>query len=177
MVAFGLSRIKYGNGRKEVIMSYIGGLRKVIGNQRIISISCGAIIENEKEEILLQFRADTKNYGVPGGNMELGESLIETLKREIFEEIGLEIETSQANIFGVYSGDKCTTIYPNGDEVQYVVFIYHIKINSNVIFKNDYSESCYLRYFSRNNLPEDIKESDKIWIEKWKKENYEVEID
>lgn len=29
--------------------------------------------------------------------MELGESLIETLKREIFEEIGLEIETSQAS--------------------------------------------------------------------------------
>ena len=158
-------------------MSYIGGLRKVIGNQRIISISCGAIIENEKEEILLQFRVDTKNYGVPGGNMELGESLIETLKREIFEEIGLEIESNQANIFGIYSGNKCTTIYPNGDEVQYVVFIYHIKINSNVIFKNDLSEACHLRYFSRNNLPEDIKESDKIWIEKWKKGNYEVEID
>lgn len=158
-------------------MSYIGELRKAVGNQRIISVSCGVIIENEKEEILLQFRADTKNYGVPGGNMELGESLTETLKREIFEEIGLEIETSQANIFGVYSGDKCITIYPNGDEVQYVVFIFHMKIKSNVIFKNNFSESSYLRYFSRNNLPEDIKESDKIWIEKWKKENYEVEID
>lgn len=158
-------------------MSYIGKLRSKVGKQRIISISCGAIIENEKEEILLQYRNDTKNYGIPGGNMELGETLIQTLKRELFEEIGIEVDETKCEIFGIYSGDKCLTIYPNGDEVQYVVFVYLYKINSNVKLNIDYSESAFMKYYARENLPSNIKESDQIWIEKWKEKKYQVVVD
>ena len=38
-------------------MSYIKELRKLIGNKRVICVAAGAILENEKEEILLQLRS------------------------------------------------------------------------------------------------------------------------
>lgn len=158
-------------------MSYISELRKFVGTKRIISVSCGALIENEKEELLLQFRSDTNNFGIPGGNMELGENLFDTLKREIYEETGLVITPNTCRLFGVYSGEQCVTIYPNGDEVQYVIFVYHCLINSKEKIVNDNSEALFLKYFSRGNLPDNIKSNDKIWIKKWEKGNYELVVD
>lgn len=158
-------------------MSYISELRKFVGTKRIISVSCGALIENEKEELLLQFRSDTNNFGIPGGNMELGEYLFDTLKREIYEETGLVITANMCQLFGVYSGEQCVTIYPNGDEVQYVIFVYHCKIDSKEKIVNDNSEALYLKWFSRNELPDNIKSNDEIWIKKWQQRNYELVVD
>jgi len=56
------------------------------------------IIENNKDEILVAQRHDPKikdahlKWDVPGGTNELGESLKETLQREVIEETGLNIE-------------------------------------------------------------------------------------
>jgi 8-oxo-dGTP diphosphatase len=59
---------------------------------------CEALILNNKEQILLQLR-DNKpeihgpgKWGVIGGEKELHEEAIDCLKREVREEVGLEIE-------------------------------------------------------------------------------------
>jgi 8-oxo-dGTP pyrophosphatase MutT (NUDIX family) len=157
-------------------MSYIKELRKLIGNKRVICVAAGAILENEKEEILLQLRSDTKDYGTPGGIMELGETIIDALIREIKEETNLSLSPKNIQLFGIYSGEKCLTIYPNDDEVEYVVFIFYAKITDKQTIKKD-SESLSLDFFKRDNLPKNIKESDKIWISKWVNRNFEVEVD
>ena len=53
----------------------------------------GALIVNEKEEILLvrSYKWGTK-YTVPGGHIELGERSETAVKREIKEEVGLDVE-------------------------------------------------------------------------------------
>ena len=52
----------------------------------------GALILNDKGEILLAKSVKWKDkYTVPGGHIELGESIKEALKREIKEEVGLDI--------------------------------------------------------------------------------------
>ena len=84
-------------------MSYIKELRKTIGNKRVILVSCGAILENEREEILLQLRADTLNYGIPGGIKELNETLMDTLLREIKEETNISLNKKEVKPFGIYS--------------------------------------------------------------------------
>ncbi|NMA04968.1 MAG: NUDIX domain-containing protein [Acholeplasmataceae bacterium] len=157
-------------------MSYIKELRKTIGNKRVILVSCGAILENEREEILLQLRADTLNYGIPGGIKELNETLMDTLLREIKEETNISLNKKEVKPFGIYSGDKCLMMYPNKDEVEFVSFIYYAKISNNENIKKD-EESKALTFFGRKNLPENIKEMDQIWINKWVKGNFEFEID
>lgn len=52
-----------------------------------------AVIKDGK--ILLGKRLDSNDYGLfetPGGKLEIGENLTECLKREVFEETGIEIE-------------------------------------------------------------------------------------
>lgn len=60
-------------------MSYISSLREVIGNRPIITI----LVINQKKEVLMQFRSDTLDWGLPGGSMELGETLEEVAAREV----------------------------------------------------------------------------------------------
>jgi 8-oxo-dGTP pyrophosphatase MutT (NUDIX family) len=157
-------------------MSYILDIRKLVGHQRIISVACGAILENEKEEILLQLRSDTKDYSVPGGAIELGENLIDALIREVLEETNIHLEKDKVRLFGIYSGDKCLTIYPNLDEVLYVCLIFYIKLTTSLNIKPN-EESEELAFFSRYNLPSNIKSSEQIWIKKWVDGNFNLEID
>lgn len=156
-------------------MSYIESLRKLVGNKEILSVACGAIIENEHNEILLQLRSDTKDYGVPGGNLELGESLIEALIREVKEETGILISADEAKLFGVYSGNDMLTTYPNGDEVQYVCLIFYVKMDSpdNLAACE---ESGKIAFYSRKTMPNNLKPSDRIWVEKWMRNDFELEV-
>lgn len=60
----------------------------------------GAIILNNNQEILLlQSEKWDSLYCIPGGHIELGESAVEALKREVFEETGLSI--SDISFLGV----------------------------------------------------------------------------
>lgn len=54
--------------------------------------TCGALIFNPEGRILLIKSYKWKNkYTIPGGHIELGEKIKDTLKREIKEETGLNI--------------------------------------------------------------------------------------
>src|SRR6185369_1191909 len=58
------------------------------------TVTAGAVIFNDKREVLLlkhRFRAGS-GWGLPGGFMEQGEQPIEALRRELREEIGLEVD-------------------------------------------------------------------------------------
>jgi ADP-ribose pyrophosphatase YjhB (NUDIX family) len=58
-------------------------------------VAVDGIIENEKNEILLVKSRDKGVYTVPGGQVEVGENLMEALKREIREETGVEVEVGK----------------------------------------------------------------------------------
>lgn len=70
------------------------GKKIIRAAQHKFSMSAGGIITNEQGKILLLnhvFRAGS-GWGVPGGFVEHGEQPAEALKRELREEIGLELK-------------------------------------------------------------------------------------
>lgn len=90
-----------------------------------IVVTGGAIIRDRKDRILLQKRSDYGNWGFPGGAMGPGESIEQTMKREVFEETGLEV--NEYELYTVYSGPRMKYRYPDGNEVVFVMFIFNAK--------------------------------------------------
>jgi 8-oxo-dGTP pyrophosphatase MutT (NUDIX family) len=133
------------------VANYILDLRKFVGSRPLVMAGAGVIVRNEADELLLQLRADTKDWGLPGGSMELGESLEDTAKRELFEETGLHAEGFR--FLRMCSGPEFYAKYPNGDEVYNVISVYEAYNVSGEFAMLD-GESLDLRYFALNDLPE-----------------------
>ena len=51
--------------------------------------SANVIVVNDQGQILLIRRTDNGNWAVPGGGMDLGESITQAAVRETFEETGI----------------------------------------------------------------------------------------
>lgn len=131
-------------------MSYLGELRKIVGHIPLLSAGATIIVLNDKNEILLNLRSDTKTWGIPGGALELGECLEETAARELFEETGLKAESYK--FLTVLSGQDYYFEYPNGDQLYSVIALYMAESVSGKLSIND-GESEELKFYSFDNLP------------------------
>jgi len=65
-----------------------------------LGLSVSAMVWRE-HEILLMRRSDNGYWGLPGGFVELGESVTEAARREVVEETGWSVEIGR--LIGVYS--------------------------------------------------------------------------
>ncbi|MEH7443326.1 NUDIX hydrolase [Bacillus sp. JJ1122] len=63
-------------------------------------VAVGGIVENEEGKILL-VKTQHGGWVFPGGQVEVGENLLDALRREVKEESGIDIEIN--NLIGVYS--------------------------------------------------------------------------
>jgi ADP-ribose pyrophosphatase YjhB (NUDIX family) len=133
--------------------NYIKELRSKLGSQPIIMTGAGTLLTKNKNQILLIHRSDNNTWGIPGGALELGESLEEAAIREMREETNLEI--SNLKLFKVFSGQNCYYKYPNGDEVYNVIALYTTDKYSGKITP-DNKESTDAKFFNVNNLPKSI---------------------
>jgi len=95
---------------------YLEGIRSRVGPQCILLPGVRAIILNDRDEVLLQRRTDLDCWGLPSGSVELNETGLEALKREVREETGLEVRSAEP--MALYSGPTQRFRYPNGDEIQ-----------------------------------------------------------
>lgn len=135
-------------------MEYIKKLREKVGHDPILMCACGCLIFNEENQVLLQRRSDDHLWGNPGGSMDLGETIYETVIREVKEETGLDILEKDLKIFHIYSGEEQHHIYPNKDEMYFVNIIFETTVYSGTV-KSDL-ESLELKFFDLDKLPTNI---------------------
>ncbi len=154
--------------------NYIAEMRKDVGHAPLMVTSCGVIIENAKGEILLQKRRDNGCWALLGGSMEIGEKFIEVVKREVFEEAGIEI--GELILFGIYSGEDRIITYPNGDICCGTGIIFKTTVYSGEI-QNNTEEALEHRFFGKADLPDNINEYDKRIIIDWTKDFKQVIVD
>lgn len=133
-------------------MDYVKELRELVGHRPLILPGAVVLILNEKNELLLQHRSDG-GWGLPGGLMELGESLEETAQREVKEETNLDI--GKLKLLGVFSGEEYYLKVANGDEFYSVTAVYTTdEVQGDI--KIDRTESVDVQFFHLNNLPNDL---------------------
>ncbi|PKO03213.1 MAG: ADP-ribose pyrophosphatase [Chloroflexi bacterium HGW-Chloroflexi-5] len=134
-------------------MSYLLELRKLVGHQPLIMVGATMLLINQQKELLMMKRTDNLFWGLPGGSLELGESLEECVKRETFEEVGITVD--HMKLFGVYSGKEMHYTYPNGDEVYIVSAVFLSEIDHECIQLNLDEHSTY-RFFKLNEIPDKV---------------------
>lgn len=118
------------------------------------TVTAGAIIFNDRKEVLLlkhRFRAGS-GWGLPGGFLERGEQPIEALRRELREEIGLEVE--DVEVFAARSFKK-----PKQVEV-----LFRARANANV--KSLTMEVERAEWFSLDALPEGLPRDQRGYVER-----------
>ena len=130
-------------------MSYIREMRKYIGHAPMLSVGATVVVLKEKR-ILLNLRSDTHSWGIPGGAIELGETLEQTAARELKEETNLT--AGSFTLLHLFSGRDFYFKYPNGDELYSVVALFLAEGITGDLKITD-GESTELRYFSKNDLP------------------------
>lgn len=132
----------------------------------LLQDGAAAIIVNDKNQILLQSRADRNKWGLPGGCQELGETVEETVLREIKEETNLDVQEEDLELISIVSGPTRRNDYPNGDVVINNTALYLVRKYSGELKWN--SESKDMRFFDLDNLPENQHDPDliKIYCEK-----------
>ena len=118
------------------------------------TVTAGAVIFNDKREVLLlkhRFRAGS-GWGLPGGFMEQGEQPIEALRRELREEIGLELD--DVEVFAARSFKK-----PKQVEV-----LFRARANAQV--KSLTIEVERAEWFALDALPQGLPRDQKVYIER-----------
>ncbi|MFC0041629.1 NUDIX domain-containing protein [Actinomadura rayongensis] len=78
--------------------------------------SVNVVVENDAGEILMIRRTDNDNWAVPGGAIDLGESVAQAAVREAKEETGIDCEIT--GLVGIYSDPKHLIHYTSNDEVR-----------------------------------------------------------
>ena len=81
-----------------------------------------AVIFDDQDRILLIRRGDNRQWALPAGGMEPGESVTQCMEREVREETGLTVESATA--FAVYSEPRFTA--PTRPEAQLLTVAYRV---------------------------------------------------
>ena len=76
--------------------------------------SVNVVVTNSDGDVLLIRRSDNQNWAVPGGAIDLGESMVQAAVRETKEESG--IDCSITGLVGIYTDPKHVILYTSNGE-------------------------------------------------------------
>lgn len=91
-------------------------------DMRDASVKLGTctVIFDESERIVLERRSDCGWWGLPGGRVDPGETVLDAALREAEEETGLKVEAT--DLLGIFSDPRRRTVcYPDNGDIRHLV--------------------------------------------------------
>lgn len=135
--------------------------------------AASAVVTNHKDEILLHKRKDNTHWALPGGTMEIGESITQTLIREVKEETGFDVKITRC--IGLYTDPNHIIQYSNGEVRQQFSICFACTIVGGTLTIS--SESTQVRFFKKDDLEQlDIHPAQRIRINDFFKDQAEAFI-
>lgn len=113
----------------------------------VVPAAVGCITDDEGR-ILLEHRVDNDLWALPGGTHDFGESIVETVVREVREETGLDVEVTR--LVGLYTDPKHVIAYTDGEVRQQFTLSFACRVVGGTLERD--SESQELRWVA----PEDL---------------------
>ena len=145
-----------------------GSWQQEVGKETLILPgAAGAIAQDGK--ILLVRHNLLKKWQIPGGMQEIGESVQQTVEREIKEELDLDL--AAGSLIGVYSHPKWTIEFPDGSKIQQLTFFFSmegeispISIQASGI---EYNEIAAYQFFDPDEIPDETFDCCKQKVSDW----------
>lgn len=116
--------------------------------QRIIP-AVTAFVTNDKGEVLLERRSDNGRWGMPGGVQEIGESITQTVVREVREETGMDVEVT--GLVGIYSDPAHVIAFADTDIRQEFSICFRARPVGGTLATS--RESIDVRWIPQDDLP------------------------
>src|SRR5690242_11396755 len=110
--------------------------------------AASAIVTDKRGRILLHQRSDNGLWALPGGTMALGESIAETVIREVKEETGLDVEPRY--VVGIYTNPHHVLAFPDGEVRQEFSVCVACKVSGGTLKISD--ESTDLCFFTAGQI-------------------------
>lgn len=109
-----------------------------------IRLGCSAILfDDTGTRVLLTKRSDNGLWCLPGGRVDPGESVAESVEREVLEETHLRVSIKR--LVGVYSDPDQLVVYPDGNKVHIIVLSFLVeRISGQISLSN---ETTDIRFF------------------------------
>jgi ADP-ribose pyrophosphatase YjhB (NUDIX family) len=105
-------------------------------------VATSAVVTDDVGRILLQRRTDSGNWALPGGGMEMNESLAYSVVREVKEETGLDVEVT--GLVGTYTDPRHIIAYTDGEVRRQFNICYTARVTGGQLAISD--ESTELRF-------------------------------
>ncbi len=84
-----------------------------------------AAVLNDAGELLMVHRTDNGLWALPGGGHDLGESIADTVVREVREETGIDVEVTR--LIGLYTNPRHVMAYDDGEVRQQFAILFTAK--------------------------------------------------
>jgi len=104
--------------------------------------AASAVIIDDEGRVLLHRRSDNGLWSLPGGAMEIGETIGQCIVREVKEETGLDIEPT--SLVGIYSDPKHVIEYSDGEVRQQFSVCFRARVVGGALVRSN--ESTDLRW-------------------------------
>jgi ADP-ribose pyrophosphatase YjhB (NUDIX family) len=105
-------------------------------------VATSAVVTDDAGHILLQRRADSGNWALPGGGMDMDESLADSVIREVKEETGFDVEVT--GLVGTYTDPRHIIAYTDGEVRRQFNICYTARITGGRLAISD--ESTEIRF-------------------------------
>ncbi|AXG14960.1 NUDIX domain-containing protein [Intrasporangium calvum] len=109
-----------------------------------------AIVTDDSGRILLIHKTDNDLWALPGGGHEIGESISETVVREVKEETGFDVQVER--VTGLYTNPRHVMAYDDGEVRQQFSIAFRAKVIGGEARTS--SESRAVRWVNRSELEE-----------------------
>jgi len=144
-------------------MDYWQRIRQAVGKETLILPGAAGAITRHGKILLVRHNLGNK-WQIPGGLQELGESIQQTVEREIKEELGLDLTTGP--LISVYSHPKWTIELPNGDKIQQLTFFFDMQGEISPVTLQASEVSAY-QFFAPDEIPQDTFDCCKQKVSDW----------
>ncbi|WP_069165841.1 NUDIX hydrolase [Nocardia altamirensis] len=111
-----------------------------------------ALVVDSGGAVLMQRRGDSGNWSLPGGIMEIGETLEQCVIRETKEETGLDIEI--AGLLGIYTDPAHVIEYSDGEiRQEFAITFYGRVTGGQLAVSHESTEVRFVRPDEMASLP------------------------